>query len=332
MRTNYTIEIKKINRVNVQIIVKSEGKTPFETTMLRSALPENAEVGSVIEMTGEIVWERSRYGSKAHFEPVTEEQIQAERAAEEERKRANYARKAAQVLDELRAYARDGFFADQKAAYIRKLVGTRYDSEIAEARENAAAAKARKDAEREAARRADEAKYTRLALPAYDGFRGRPQRGDKLLHDGHAYEVVSSYYNDADGWSFGAMNEEWYSVKAICIDDRYDGQKMIEKAEAEREAARREKAAREEWDSLIADIRKNGQIYDGDEISIDDIPGEDLANTMNIYGGGYILRDAGDTIWLIVNNGADGDNWSLNNIRTGGAGAYAFRIPCAPRS
>lgn len=332
MKYTYNVKITKIARVNAQIVLSREGKADFATTMQKDLLPEGAQAGDTITMNGEIVWESSRYGSKAHFQPVTDEQIAAEKAAEEERKQANFARKAAQVLEELRTYANDGFFADRKAAYIHELVGGKYDEEIKAARETAKDVKARKDAEREEARRAEEAKYTHLALPAYNGFSGRPAKGQKIMHNGHAYEVVSSYYNREDGWSFGAMNEEWYSVKAICIDERADGKQMIEKAEAEKEAARRAKAAREEWDDLIADIRKNGTVYDGEEINISDIPGNDLADTMNIYGGGYILRDAGEEIWLIVNNGADGDNWAVNNIRTGGAGAYAFRIPCAPRS
>jgi len=32
------------------------------------------------------------------------------------------------------------------------------------------------------------------------------------------------------------------------------------------------------------------------------------------------------SIWYVRNNGADGDDWSLNNVRTGGAGAIGFRV------
>ena len=35
-------------------------------------------------------------------------------------------------------------------------------------------------------------------------------------------------------------------------------------------------------------------------------------------------------IWIIENNGADGDNWSLNNVRTGGAGAIGKRCKRTP--
>ncbi len=47
----------------------------------------------------------------------------------------------------------------------------------------------------------------------------------------------------------------------------------------------------------------------------------------NIYGGGecYILGDS--RIWKIRNNGMDGDCWSSNNVRTGGAGAIGYIYP-----
>jgi hypothetical protein len=33
------------------------------------------------------------------------------------------------------------------------------------------------------------------------------------------------------------------------------------------------------------------------------------------------------SIWYVVNNGHDGDDWSANNVRTGGAGAVGWRLP-----
>jgi hypothetical protein len=34
-----------------------------------------------------------------------------------------------------------------------------------------------------------------------------------------------------------------------------------------------------------------------------------------------------EAIWYIQNNGSDGDNWSSNNVRTGGAGAIGWHVP-----
>lgn len=47
----------------------------------------------------------------------------------------------------------------------------------------------------------------------------------------------------------------------------------------------------------------------------------------NIYGGGrwWVIEDK-KYIWEIKNNGSDGDNWDINNVATGGAGAIGRRV------
>lgn len=49
-----------------------------------------------------------------------------------------------------------------------------------------------------------------------------------------------------------------------------------------------------------------------------------------IYGGGtdFILK--GKTLYQISNNGMDGDDWSRNNVRTGGAGAVGKKVSLTP--
>ena len=32
-------------------------------------------------------------------------------------------------------------------------------------------------------------------------------------------------------------------------------------------------------------------------------------------------------VWYVRNNGGDGDDWSHNNVSTGGAGAIGWRVP-----
>ena len=49
-----------------------------------------------------------------------------------------------------------------------------------------------------------------------------------------------------------------------------------------------------------------------------------------IYGGGEWAVIAADKIWLVQNNGADGDAWANNNIRTGGAGAIGWSLSRTP--
>ncbi|MFW6012309.1 MAG: hypothetical protein ACOC92_01200 [bacterium] len=55
--------------------------------------------------------------------------------------------------------------------------------------------------------------------------------------------------------------------------------------------------------------------------------GERLLDTHDPYGGGDWWVVGSRWIWYVRNNGMDGDDWSQNNVRTGGAGAIGWRIP-----
>lgn len=60
------------------------------------------------------------------------------------------------------------------------------------------------------------------------------------------------------------------------------------------------------------------------------VNGEEIQHPItpeNIYGGGkwWVIQE--NWIWYIHNNGHDGDNWSWNNVNTGGAGAVGVRVP-----
>lgn len=52
----------------------------------------------------------------------------------------------------------------------------------------------------------------------------------------------------------------------------------------------------------------------------------------DIYGAGteFLVEEGGQHVWLVVNNGMDGDDWSRNNVQTGGAGAIGHRFPLTP--
>lgn len=47
----------------------------------------------------------------------------------------------------------------------------------------------------------------------------------------------------------------------------------------------------------------------------------------NIYGGGFWMHADDKFLYLVQNNGMDGDDWSRNNYGTGGAGAICMRAP-----
>lgn len=53
-------------------------------------------------------------------------------------------------------------------------------------------------------------------------------------------------------------------------------------------------------------------------------------NTM--YGGGcwVVIEPEQEHFWYVQNNGHDGDDWSRNNVQTGGAGAMGYRLKLTP--
>jgi hypothetical protein len=69
-------------------------------------------------------------------------------------------------------------------------------------------------------------------------------------------------------------------------------------------------------------IQKNGEVPAGTHSP----EGQRYHDTQNIYGGGDWFVVGPEWIWYVRNNGMDGDDWSRNNVRTGGAGAIGWRV------
>lgn len=102
-----------------------------------------------------------------------------------------------------------------------------------------------------------------------------------------------------------------------------------ERAAAQAAAERR--AATEEMRRLAEIARTSGEYPQGDHR----VDGETLLEDrpdLRIYGGGCWWVATDDHIWYVQNNGADGDAWSHNNVRTGGAGAIGWRLPRDPET
>lgn len=94
-----------------------------------------------------------------------------------------------------------------------------------------------------------------------------------------------------------------------------------ERAEQARIAA--DQAAEIARNAARDEIVANGERPDGKQQPA----GEIVASTQTIYGGGDWFVVGPDWIWYIQNNGMDGDDWSRNNVITGGAGAIGWRVP-----
>lgn len=130
------------------------------------------------------------------------------------------------------------------------------------------------------------------------------------------------YYRE-DGMSFGVGDESGYVYS-------YAARPATAEEAAPREAARQagiaRRAAIQEFDNLFRETFNAGawvpgsHCLDGEEI-------EHPAHGHNLVGGGewFVITD--DSIWAVRNNGMDGDDWSRNNVRTGGAGAIGRRVP-----
>lgn len=169
-----------------------------------------------------------------------------------------------------------------------------------------------------------------------EGYGGTPYREGEIFLEPHSnrYHVVrvawSEYFRE-DGLSFGVGDDSGHIYYAVCRLATPEEYMPIWEAE---QKAFEERCRR-------ADIRdefeRQFRITDGEYVPSAEqmqLSGEwvKVGDGFNIYGGGEeILIDAdGRHIWRVKNNGMDGDDWSRNNVRTGGAGAIGYRFAATP--
>jgi hypothetical protein len=137
----------------------------------------------------------------------------------------------------------------------------------------------------------------------------------------YCLRAESQYISD-DGMSFGVGDESGYIYMATCRPATPD--------EAAPRIAQRELVATKRQASAGLEALSRRFQDEGDRPKVEDlliVDGERLLDTQDIYGGGSWWVIQRDTIWFVRNNGADGDNWSWNNVRTGGAGAIGWKMP-----
>lgn len=135
------------------------------------------------------------------------------------------------------------------------------------------------------------------------------------------------WFDTEPGWHLYSSDRREVSVRRA-FDEINRGVEVVAREIAEREAA--EEAAAEHKREIkrrvfqIADhICHTGEKPEGDHLP----EGDRVLDTQNIYGGGEWFVIGAEYIWHVKNNGMDGDNWSYNNVRTGGAGGIGYRIP-----
>lgn len=131
--------------------------------------------------------------------------------------------------------------------------------------------------------------------------------------------------------SFGVGDEQGYIYSAVC---RAATQEEAAPEIARRAAIQARQQAlctlRIEHERIMAEgeypraRHEDGGPYrpDGETIP--------LGKGQDIYGGGEWFIIGPKWLWAVRNNGADGDDWALNNVHTGGAGAIGKRVPATP--
>jgi len=116
---------------------------------------------------------------------------------------------------------------------------------------------------------------------------------------------------------------------------RQDWQKQLEekfaKEEKEKkelqEQARKEKEREETKDEIAKIMKEQGERPEPTNGLIEIEEAKVYYDTFSIYGTGErIVEDKQGYIWYLLNNGMDGDDWIVNNVATGGAGAIGWRV------
>ncbi len=193
---------------------------------------------------------------------------------------------------------------------------------------------AAKAAKAKAAKDADEAAgiKTYHMWSGKEGF-GIPKEG-QVINRGDQYMVVtdssSGRYFGEDASSLGGSDyNRWqFRVKARPATDEEAA--PLKAKEAEQKAQEQHEAfmlnGKKALSALGKQIQKEGVLADKGSVADGDI----VHDTFDIYGGGERIVIGSDKIWSIRNNGMDGDDWSANNISTGGAGAIGWFAPKTP--
>jgi len=143
-------------------------------------------------------------------------------------------------------------------------------------------------------------------------------------------KVDSQYIRD-DGLSFGVGDDSgyvWTVHYRLASED--EERKFLAKEEVKKNRSQAEK----DMQGAIVELEKLAWSSGKHQYGSNDQPlpfpdGKVIFKDERgmLYGSGrWIVKAADGTIWFIRNNGADGDDWSQNNIKTGGAGAVGWEL------
>jgi hypothetical protein len=144
-------------------------------------------------------------------------------------------------------------------------------------------------------------------------------------------------FTSAPGWYWkdeAVERVRKYAERIASEKEKALAKEIVEERKREEEEERRKeeerKQLRQELKGLLATVNKALEKKQRIQETDYSPQGEEIQhplNPRNIYGSGQWFVIEKDRVLHIINNGMDGDDWSVNNIRTGGAGAIGFEIP-----
>lgn len=175
------------------------------------------------------------------------------------------------------------------------------------------------DRENEAARRENEKLLDAIPADAWWDIENSPGVPFRNRADGTCWVVVG--YRRKRVWDDFEDDMRWKQVAGV----RPATQEEIDDLLGRVEAAKVRKAAQADLMAVGQEIMKAGERPDGSNVP----EGKEVpaGGGQRIYGGGRWFVLGSEWIWYVQNNGHDGDDWSSNNVQTGGAGAIGFRVP-----
>lgn len=173
-----------------------------------------------------------------------------------------------------------------------------------------------------------------------------------LTYAGRCSETGMSYYRlssvvPRDVWRkiaehferFGWDDEDgelrgWLTAQPEIVEKILGVKEELTLSYRKEQAKKRREEKRKKTQKLQEKIDEIGMAFENAEYPKTEnkmkIEGEKIQNPLNPenpWGGGewWVIQET--WIWHVRNNGFDGDNWSANNIETGGAGAIGVRVP-----
>lgn len=130
---------------------------------------------------------------------------------------------------------------------------------------------------------------------------------------------------ESENLGFGPMG--WTGWIVSCPDKAACNARI----EAAKKVRAEKRAEEKRIDDLECALFSDGEyIRKENQFRVDGIEYERPGKGWTIYGSGtrYVVQE--NHIWKLENNGTDGGDWSMNNIRTGGAGAIGTRFVKTP--